>query len=131
MMELLNELIKFNQKNTGANNIIKEGLLALIKILSPIAPHITHKLWGEFGKKTSIMDEDWPKVDNEILLDSKIEIIVQINGKLRGKILIDAQENELNVKERVTNDVKISSYLKNKEIKKVVYVKDKLINFVL
>ena len=131
MMELLNELIKFNQKNTGANNITKEGLLVLIKILSPIAPHITHKLWGEFGKKTSIMDEDWPEVDNQILLDSKIEIIVQINGKLRGKILIDAQENELNVKERVTNDVKISSYLKNKEIKKVVYVKDKLINFVL
>ena len=131
MMELLNELMKFNQKNTGANNITKEGLLVLIKILSPIAPHITHKLWGEFGKKTSIMDEDWPEVDNQILLDSKIEIIVQINGKLRGKILIDAQENELNVKERVTNDVKISSYLKNKEIKKVVYVKDKLINFVL
>lgn len=131
MMELLNELIKFNQKNTGENNITKEGLLVLIKILSPIAPHITHKLWGEFGEKTSIMDEDWPEVDNEVLLDSKIEIIVQINGKLRGKILIDAQENELNVKERVTNDVKISSYLKNKEIKKVVYVKDKLINFVL
>ena len=131
MMELLNELMKFNQKNTGANNITKEGLLVLIKILSPIAPHITHKLWGEFGKKTSIMDEDWPEVDNQILLDSKIEIIVQINGKLRGKILIDAQENELNVKERVTNDVKISSYLKNKEIKKVVYVKNKLINFVL
>ena len=51
--------------------------------------------------------------------------------KMRGKILIDAQESELNVKESATNDVKISSYLKNKEIKKVVYVKNKLINFVL
>ena len=77
------------------------------------------------------MDESWPEVDNEVLLDSKVEIIVQINGKLRGKILIDVQENELNVKEHAINDVKISSYLKNKEIKKVVYVKGKLINFVL
>jgi leucyl-tRNA synthetase len=131
MMELLNELIKFNQKNAEAKNITKEGLLVLIKMLSPIAPHVTHKLWGEFGKITSIMDEDWPEVDNEALLDSKVEIIVQINGKLRGKILIDIQENELNVKECAINDVKISPYLKNKEIKKIVYVKGKLINFVL
>ncbi|MFL2559761.1 MAG: leucine--tRNA ligase [Gammaproteobacteria bacterium] len=131
MMELLNELIKFNQNNSDKKGITKEGLLVLIKMLSPIAPHIAHKLWSEFGETTSIMDEDWPEVDNEVLLDSKVEIIVQINGKLRGKILIDIQEDELNVKERATNDVKISSYLKNKEIKKVVYVKGKLINFVL
>ena len=131
MMELLNELIKFNQNNSEEKGITKEGLLVLIKMLSPIAPHITHKLWGEFGETTSIMDENWPEVDNEALLDSKVEIIVQINGKMRGKILIDAQESELNVKESATNDVKISSYLKNKEIKKVVYVKNKLINFVL
>jgi len=131
MMELLNELIKFNQNNSEEKGITKEGLLVLIKMLSPIAPHIAHKLWGEFGETTSIMDEDWPEVDNEVLLDSKVEIIVQINGKLRGKILIDVQENELKVKERATNDIKISSYLKNKEIKKVVYVKSKLINFVL
>tara|TARA_B100001250_G_scaffold412231_2_gene442894 strand:+ start:4352 stop:6799 length:2448 start_codon:yes stop_codon:yes gene_type:complete len=131
MMELLNELIRFNQNNSKEKSITKEGLLVLIKMLSPIAPHITHKLWDEFGETTSIMDESWPEVDNEVLLDSKVEIIVQINGKLRGKILIDVQENELNVKEHAINDVKISSYLKNKEIKKVVYVKGKLINFVL
>jgi len=131
MMELLNELIKFNQNNSEEKDITKEGLLVLIKMLSPIAPHIAHKLWSEFGETTSIMDEGWPEVDKKVLLDSKVEIIVQINGKLRGKILIDVQENELKVKERATNDIKISSYLKNKEIKKVVYVKSKLINFVL
>ena len=86
MMELLNELIRFNQNNSKEKSITKEGLLVLIKMLSPIAPHITHKLWDEFGETTSIMDESWPEVDNEVLLDSKVEIIVQINGKLREKI---------------------------------------------
>ena len=130
-MELLNEMIKYNQSKDFDNKILLEGIESILKMLSPITPHICQELWSNLNKSSSLIDESWPKVDNDALLESKKEIIVQINGKLRGKITIKADQNEDEVKMIVNLDEKIYSYLKDSEIKKIVYIKNKLINYVI
>ena len=130
-MELLNEMIKYNQSKDFDNKVLLEGIESILKMLSPITPHICQELWNNLNKNSSLIDESWPKVDNDALLESKKEIIVQINGKLRGKIIIETDQSEEEVNAIVNLDEKIYSYLKNSNIKKIIYVKNKLINYVV
>ena len=130
-MELLNEMIKYNQSKDFDNKVLLEGIENILKMLSPIAPHICQELWNNFNKNSSLIDESWPKVDNDALLESKKEIIVQINGKLRGKVTIKTDQNKDEVNMIVNLDEKIHSYLKDSNIKKIIYIKNKLINYVV
>jgi leucyl-tRNA synthetase len=130
-MELLNEMIKYNQSKNFDNKVLLEGIENILKILSPITPHICQKLWSNLDKQSSLVDEPWPKVDSDALLESKKEIIVQINGKLRGKVMIKTDQDEDEVNMIVNSDEKIYSYLKDSSIKKVIYIKNKLINYVV
>jgi leucyl-tRNA synthetase len=130
-MELLNEMIKYGQRKDFDNKVLLEGIETIIKMLSPITPHICQELWNNLGKNTPLINESWPKIDNDALLESKKEIIVQINGKLRGKIIIEVDQNEDEVNMIVNLDEKIHGYLKDSSIKKVIYIKNKLINYVV
>ena len=130
-MELLNEMIKYNQSKDFDNKVLLEGIENILKMLSPITPHICQEIWDNLGKDTSLIDESWPKVDNDALLESKKEIIVQINGKLRGKVTIEINQTEDEVDMIVNLDEKIHSYLKDSNIKKIIYIKNKLINYVV
>ncbi|MBT3549050.1 MAG: leucine--tRNA ligase [Gammaproteobacteria bacterium] len=130
-MELLNEMIKYNQSKEFDNEILLEGVTSLLKMLSPITPHICQELWNNLDKNSSLMDESWPKVDNDALVESKKEIIVQINGKLRGKVTIETGQNEEEVNSIVYLDEKIQVYLKDSDVKKIIYIKNKLINYVV
>ena len=130
-MELLNEMIKYDQSKDFDNKVLLEGIENIIKMLSPITPHICQELWSNINNHSSLIDESWPKVDNDALLESKKEIIVQINGKLRGKVTIKIDQNEDEVNSIVNLDEKIHSYLKDIEIKKIIYIKNKLINYVV
>ena len=130
-MELLNEMIKYNQSKDFDNKVLLEGIENILKMLSPITPHICQELWNNLNKNSSLIDESWPKVDNDALLESKKEIIVQINGKLRGKVTIKTDQNKDEVNMIVNLDEKIHGYLKDSSIKKVIYIKNKLINYVV
>ena len=123
-MELLNEMIKYNQSKEFDNEILLEGVTSLLKMLSPITPHICQELWNNLDKNSSLMDESWPKVDNDALVESKKEIIVQINGKLRGKVTIETGQNEEEVNSIVYLDEKIQVYLKDSDVKKIIYIKN-------
>ena len=131
MMELLNELTKFNSKHTDSNNTLIFGVETLVKLLSPIAPHITHKIWIELNHSKPVILEKWPQADENVLTDVKVEIIVQINGKLRSRISVDHDETENEVVEKACACQNINKYLDRGKIKKVIFVKNKLINFVI
>ncbi|MBT5643674.1 MAG: leucine--tRNA ligase [Gammaproteobacteria bacterium] len=130
-MELLNDMIKYNLSKNFDNKVLLEGIESVIKMLSPITPHICQELWNNLDKNSSLIDEPWPKVDNDALVESKKEIIVQINGKLRGKVIIETDQNKEEVNSIVILDEKLNSYLKDNDIKKIIYVKNKLINYVV
>ena len=110
-------------------NIPKEYAEGIIKLLNPIAPHVTEELWNILGHNTSIAHEPWPTFDEAKVIDSLIEIPIQINGKIKSKVAIALDENENAVKEIVHNS--ISNLLKNQNIIKEIYVKNKIYNIVI
>ncbi|MDP2950750.1 MAG: class I tRNA ligase family protein [bacterium] len=124
LMECLNVFEK-------EESIETEDYLLFITLLSPFAPHIAEELWQQTGKKTSIFQEQWPQYDENLLKEEKVNIIIQINGKVRGKVEAENDVSEEEVKELSLKDENIAKWLIDKPIKKVIFVKNKLINFVI
>ena len=86
-MELMNALGKLHDPSPAARNLIHESLEKIVLLLSPIVPHICHALWRELRPGTELLDQSWPQADSAALVQDEIELVVQVNGKLRGKIL--------------------------------------------
>ena len=120
IMELLNHLIKYDQESHAKNDILINGIKAILKMLSPFTPHITQKIWSEIGETTILMHDSWPEVDHQALEELKKEIIIQINGKLRGKVIININQDENEIKKLVMKNDKISSYLRDVNVKKII-----------
>ena len=102
-----------------------------LKLLSPFAPHMTEGLWKILGHKNSINFESWPVYDLSKIKNKQIKIVVQINGKVRAEIMIRAEISEEEVKKQAISNETVSRHLSGKEIKKVIYVKNRLINIVV
>ena len=131
IMELFNDLNKYEQSKNRNILLCRQSLESILKMLSPIAPHVTQYLWKELGYEKLILDEQWPIARTDELKETKKEIIIQINGKLRGRIIIKPGISESEIKSIIQKDKKIYKYIENYEIKKIIYIKDKLINYVL
>ncbi len=123
MMVLVNEIDK--------NEISLEDYKKFLKILSPFAPHVADELWTNFGEKKSITISAWPEYDPKMLIDNEIKIAVQVNGKVRTEIMIGAEDDEEIVKNKVIQNDVVLKYLEGKDPKKIIYVKNRLINIVL
>ncbi|MCX7905124.1 MAG: leucine--tRNA ligase [Elusimicrobiales bacterium] len=120
LMIYFNEISKTNSK---------KDFETFLKLLHPFAPHITEEIWEKYGKNNFLLNEEWPKFDEKIINEKKIEIPVQVNGKLRGKIII----SHLTQKQEIENLAKkeVSKYLEGKEIIKTIYIEQRLLNFVV
>jgi len=131
IMELLNSLTKYHQHHNSTNDLSLNGIKTILKMLSPFAPHITQKIWTEVGETSILMQESWPEVNDSALEESKKEIIIQINGKLRGKLVVNVDLDKDEITKLVLQDEKLKTYLMDSEIKKVIHVKGKLVNYVI
>lgn len=134
LMELNNSLGDYlNSTNEDKLNVqlLREVAENLILILSPFAPHMAEEMWHDLGKETLIVNEAWPKYDKEALKVDEVTIIIQLNGKVRSKINVSVDEDEEKIKDIALNEPKIASYLQGKEIVKIIYVKNKLLNIVV
>ena len=129
LMEFVNELYKL--KLEGFSNDWRFVLEDLLKMLTPFAPHISSELWTQLGNKDFIEKSGWPKWNEEFLKLDEIQFIVQVNGKLRGKIkvVVDAEKDEILALAK--NEDNVSKFLQDKEIVKEIFVPNKLINFVI
>ncbi len=112
-------------------NISIEDFKMFLQILSPFAPHITEELWSSLGEKKSINISEWPKWDVALMQNEEIKIILQINGKIRAEIFIQAEEKEENIKEKALKNEVILRHMAGKDVKRVIYVKNRLINIVV
>ncbi len=124
MMILVNEMEK-------ATDIGEKDFKMFLQILAPFAPHITEEIWQELGEKKSIHKSSWPKWDKEKIVDETVTIGVQVNGKVRAEILIDKEMPEEKVKELALNDQKVIFWLENKSVKRIIYVKGRIVNIVV
>ncbi len=131
IMELFNELSDFNPSDEKELKVFKEGIEALLLMLAPITPHICEELWNLIGKNSYIVNERLPEVDEDALVQEEFEIGVQINGKLRGRIKIKSDDSEDEILNKIKLDEKLKRYIDGKDIKKIVYIKNKLVNLVV
>ena len=112
-------------------NITIQIYETFLQLLAPLAPHITEEIWFNLGHKKSIHLSDWPRWRTDSIQDEEIKIVVQVNGKVRAQMFIPIDTPEENIKEQVLKDKAILKYTMGKDIKRVVYVKNRLINIVM
>ena len=124
-MEFIN-FCREHRKELG-KDVIEKALI----LLSPFVPHITEELWQILGHKDSISREKWPEYDSELIKDETVDLIIQINGKMRDKIEIISDISEEEAKVVALSQEKIKNWVLDKEIKKVIFVPGKLINIVI
>lgn len=127
LWELVNELYLYKEKGP----VFGYGLSILIQLLSPTAPHLADELWSQCGGSGSLLEKPWPHFDRNYLAQKKITIVIQINGKVRSHLEIDGEPREDLVKEHALKDEKVLKYIRHKKIKKTIYVRNKILNFVV
>ena len=134
IMELLNSIPDdFKDKNAKDSEIfcLNEAIVFILKMLSPISPHICEYLWKDFFGNEMCIESSWPAYDESLIESEEFELIIQINGKVRGKIKVNKKIEKDAIEDLASKVDNVKSYLENKEIKKVIFVKNKLINFVI
>jgi len=130
VMELLNALAKFDDATATGRAVAHEALEIAVICLSPIVPHATHALWKALGHERAIIDERWPDADASALTQSMLEIVVQVNGKLRGRIAVPAGADEAQVRAAALADANVQKFIAAATIRKVIVVPGKLVNVV-
>ncbi len=130
-MELMNRLAKFEVRNGTDFLVARETLNNVVLMLSPIVPHICHSLWQMLGNDSAVVDESWPAADPGILVAESLNIVIQVNGKLRARIEVPADIAENDLKEKALSDENVQRFTADKEIRKVIVVPGKLVSIVV
>ncbi len=131
MMELLNALQKYKAENLKDVAVVKEGLETLVLLLAPIVPHITHTLWQALGHKEAIIQAAWPSVDVAALAQETLNIVVQINGKVRANLNIAAHHDRSMLEAAVLQHENVQRHIGDQVIDKIIVVPNKLVNIVV
>jgi leucyl-tRNA synthetase len=132
VMELMNALAKFEDRSAQGRAVMQEALEIVVLGLSPVVPHACHALWRELGHtEHAVVDARWPQVDESALVREAIEVVVQVNGKLRGRVTVPANAGEAQVREAALADEGVQRYVDGKPLRKFVYVPGKLANLVV
>jgi leucyl-tRNA synthetase len=129
-MEFVNEAYVVEQEVAGSR-IMAEIQRHLALLLAPFAPYLAHELWEMIGEKSNLLREPWPKYDQELAKEEEIEIPVQINGKLRSRILVAAGTADDAVRELALADERVRASLDGKKVVKAIVVPGKLVNLVV
>jgi leucyl-tRNA synthetase len=130
-MELLNAVNRFDDASDAGRAVEHEALEAVVLMLSPMTPHICHALWNELGHETALIDRRWPEFDEAALELDMIELVVQVNGKLRGRIAVPADASKNDIEERAIADNNVQRFVDGKAIRKIIVVPGRLVNIVV
>jgi len=130
MMELFNEVAKFDDRSDAGKAVVHEAYSALIRLLSPFTPHITHELWAQLGYQTALINEAWPEVDEEALVRDSLTLVVQVNGKRRANIEVSASASKEDCEAAALADENVQKHVADNTVRKVIVVPGKLVNIV-
>ena len=132
IMELLNFLNDSDKNEELPYSKKQEVLENILLMLYPFIPHITSELWAYIRENTDIDTMAWPTVNKSALIKDEIKIVIQVNGKLRGNMIISSEQKEIEIKDKAIEIDTVKKFIDNKkQIKKIIYIKDKLINIVI
>lgn len=134
-MELVNEIYKheaaLREGDEPGNKVLAEALRTVVVLLAPIVPHISEELWSRMGNAKSILRTRWPVADSAALVRDEIELVVQVNGKVRGRAVVPADAPEDEVKEAVFADENVKRHIGGKQVVKTIVVPGRLVNIVV
>ncbi len=130
-MELLNELNRFSDDSDQGRAVMQEALEAVVLMLSPIVPHITHALWYALGRQEAVVNCRWPEVDQSALVQASITLVIQVNGKVRGRIDVPADVDRDALQDLVMNEPNVQKHVQGKPVRKFIAVPGKLVNIVV
>jgi leucyl-tRNA synthetase len=132
IMELVNSISSFEaKKNPSCAPVLKEAVESVVLLLAPFVPHIAEELWEGLGHGGGIESASWPMYDAEAVVEDELTIVVQVNGKLRGKVTVAAVATEEQVRAAALADEKVLAHLEGKTVRKIVHVPGKLLNIVV
>ena len=131
VMELLNAMARFDDRSPQGRAVMQEALETVVIVLSPVVPHACHVLWSALGHATAVVDERWPEADPAALERETLELVVQVNGKLRARIQVPADAGEDTVREAALADPNVQRYVEDRPLRKFIYVPGRLANLVV
>ena len=134
VMELSNDIPQewfHSSASPDMRKVANEAIESILLMLNPITPHLCQYLWWQLYPQESIIDRSWPKIEESLLIDDKLKIAIQVNGKLRSEIEIDKETEDDSVKSMALNDEKIIKHLNGSEVKKIIYIPGKILNIVI
>ena len=131
LMELTNYLAKVKEARAVSDSLWQEAVGYLLLLLAPAVPHLAEELWGRTGHPYSIHNQSWPEFDEELTREEEFTLVIQVNGKLRDKVLVPASISEAEVKELALGRERVKTYMGNSKHAKVIYVPKRVVNIVI
>ena len=130
-MELLNAARQHAGDESPDRAVLQEALEAVVLLLAPIVPHVCHELWHQLGHADAVVNAPWPRADEEALTEDAIEIVLQVNGKLRGRLSVQPDAPEDAIVTLALADANVQRFIDGKTIRRSIYVPGKLVNVVV
>ena len=131
VMELLNALYKFEDASANGRAVMQESLQAVVLMLAPIVPHVAEALWQRLGGEGLAVDQRWPAVDESALQQASVDLVVQVNGKLRARIHVAVDASEEQIRTLALADPNVARHVEDKPIRRCIVVPGKLVNLVI
>ena len=131
LMELLNEMVSYKENGGWNSSAWQEAVDIYLRMMAPAVPHIAEEIWARLGKPYSIHQQDWPVIDEEIAQEEQIELVVQVNGKLRDKIIIPIDTEKETARKLAMESAAVQKHLEGRSPRKVIFVPGRLINIVI
>jgi leucyl-tRNA synthetase len=131
MMELINSLYDYKEVPEAKTAILRESVEGLVRLMGPFTPHIADEMWSRLGKKGNILDAGWPIHQPELLKSDNVEIPIQVNGKVKTRVTVPVGLTEQDIRALADKNVDIKKHVDPTKIQKVIWIKDKLANFIV
>jgi leucyl-tRNA synthetase len=131
MMELINSLYEYKEKPGAKTALLRESIEALTRLMGPFTPHVADEMWSRLGPGTNILDAGWPTFDPALLKTDKIEIPIQVNGKVRTRVVVAPGLSDKDIVAMAGKDAEILKFVQPDKIQKLIWIQDKLANFIV
>jgi leucyl-tRNA synthetase len=135
-MELVNALYTFDAASLDRvpggerGRLLREAVETVLLLLGPFCPHVTEELWAQLGHRESLFAQRWPAADAEALRKKEVTVVVQVDGKVRGRLTVDVDAGEERVRQLALGDDKVKPWVTARSIEKIVVVPNRLVNIV-
>ena len=130
-MELMNSISRFDDESAAGRAVVQEALESIVLLLAPVVPHIGHELWQQLGHEDALIYAAWPTVDAAAIVRDTVELVVQVNGKLRARVDVPADADREAIEKAALDDANVQRFVDGKDIRKVIVVPGRLVNVVV